>query len=177
MKKFTVQQQYRLLEDGKKGCANCGKIRTIDRFQKQKTKLGYRGSCKYCRHINDRKKDARGFLGEDEFWHRHDTSKRRIVDKKNKVRDVARDRIRYIKNTYKVDFKIAADLYKKSTEKVCEICKKTSKENGKALAIDHCHTTGKIRGILCQKCNLGIGFLKDNIQFMKKAIKYLKGGH
>jgi Recombination endonuclease VII len=39
--------------------------------------------------------------------------------------------------------------------------------------IDHCHKTKKVRGLLCQSCNHGIGFLKDNIAILKSAIKYL----
>lgn len=41
------------------------------------------------------------------------------------------------------------------------------------LFIDHCHTTGKVRGLLCSSCNSGIGFLKDNIGTLLKAIEYL----
>lgn len=42
------------------------------------------------------------------------------------------------------------------------------------LAVDHCHTTGKIRGLLCNRCNRGIGFLQDDIQILEKAIEYLR---
>jgi len=43
----------------------------------------------------------------------------------------------------------------------------------KAFAVDHCHTTGKIRGLLCSDCNTGIGLLKENIDLLNNAIKYL----
>ena len=39
--------------------------------------------------------------------------------------------------------------------------------------IDHCHSTGKFRGLLCKQCNWGIGNLKDNIEILKNAIRYL----
>jgi len=42
-----------------------------------------------------------------------------------------------------------------------------------SLAVDHCHTTGKVRGLLCNSCNLGLGNLKDNIDIMASAISYL----
>lgn len=60
------------------------------------------------------------------------------------------------------------------TDNRCEICGKTEKDNGKRLAVDHNHETGMIRGMLCNNCNLGIGYLKDNIDLLKSAIKYLK---
>jgi len=51
----------------------------------------------------------------------------------------------------------------------CQIC--DTKNN---LVIDHCHNTKKIRGILCRKCNSGIGFLKDDISRVKRAVIYLE---
>jgi hypothetical protein len=41
------------------------------------------------------------------------------------------------------------------------------------LFIDHNHVTNKVRGLLCSNCNSGIGFLKDNIGTLLKAIEYL----
>jgi|10_taG_2_1085330.scaffolds.fasta_scaffold08177_3 hypothetical protein len=44
----------------------------------------------------------------------------------------------------------------------------------KHIHVDHCHTTNKIRGILCGMCNLGLGHFKDDIQKLTKAINYLQ---
>lgn len=54
--------------------------------------------------------------------------------------------------------------------KKCSICKKTVSR----LNVDHCHKTGKTRGLLCTNCNIGLGNFKDNIEILKRAIKYLK---
>lgn len=43
-----------------------------------------------------------------------------------------------------------------------------------APAIDHCHKTGKVRGVLCNPCNGGLGMFKDDITLMESAIRYLK---
>ena len=56
----------------------------------------------------------------------------------------------------------------------CSICGKHQSEISRTLAVDHCHTTGKIRGLLCMPCNLAIGKLNDDITLLKNAIKYLK---
>lgn len=42
------------------------------------------------------------------------------------------------------------------------------------IGIDHCNKTNKVRALLCQFCNSGLGFFEDDISIMKKAIKYLK---
>ena len=51
----------------------------------------------------------------------------------------------------------------------CLIC-----EQEKPLVIDHSHTTGKVRGLLCNNCNRGIGMLGDSKRNLKNALKYLK---
>lgn len=59
----------------------------------------------------------------------------------------------------------------KEQDGVCAICKSTCT---RSLAVDHCHTTGKIRGLLCNNCNRGIGHLKDSILLLESSIRYLK---
>jgi hypothetical protein len=80
-------------------------------------------------------------------------------------------------------FKMTANHYYDLLEKqnhVCKICKKPEtqikkKSNKvKMLSVDHCHKTGKIRGLLCFKCNIGIGAFNDDIELMKSGIEYLK---
>jgi hypothetical protein len=53
---------------------------------------------------------------------------------------------------------------------LCVICGSETK-----LVVDHCHTTGKVRGLLCQLCNSVIGMAREDIGVLKKAIKYLGG--
>lgn len=52
----------------------------------------------------------------------------------------------------------------------CEIC---GDEFVKTPNIDHCHNTDIVRGLLCSKCNAGIGLLNDNIETLESAVKYL----
>jgi hypothetical protein len=56
---------------------------------------------------------------------------------------------------------------------VCAICCETLIRLDKKTHVDHDHSTGRVRGLLCQECNLGIGFLKDNYQICEKAGAYL----
>lgn len=66
------------------------------------------------------------------------------------------------------------DLLSKQEGK-CAICKNVPKEDKlkRTFHIDHCHSTGIVRGLLCSHCNLMLGFAKDNSEILKEAIVYL----
>lgn len=70
-----------------------------------------------------------------------------------------------------------AELFHKQDGK-CAICNspETAKRLGKikALAVDHDHKTGRVRGLLCSDCNTGIGKLKDDPKVLQSAIRYLE---
>jgi hypothetical protein len=57
---------------------------------------------------------------------------------------------------------------------ICPICGIRPGEIKKAFAVDHDHETGKVRGILCDRCNLILGYSKDNILILERAINYLE---
>lgn len=65
---------------------------------------------------------------------------------------------------------------------VCAICgrpewrvdKRTEKP--RALAVDHCHDTGRVRGLLCFSCNVAVGFLENSPEFAEAAAQYLRRG-
>lgn len=158
--KFKRKEQYELIKEGKKGCQDCGRILTLDKFQQQKTANGYRSSCKYCRHVKDSERYGREVMTEFDFYHK--------VNKEYKGWE--RLRMKGIQRRFNIPFEEAKVLTETDN---CEICGISKKENGKGLAVDHCHTSGKIRGVLCSNCNTGIGMLKDDVNIFKNAIKYI----
>lgn len=71
---------------------------------------------------------------------------------------------------YEITFTEYKDLLE--TQKgLCKICQ--SSNNGKTLHIDHDHVTGKVRGLLCNQCNVGLGSFRDNPELLQGAIEYL----
>jgi hypothetical protein len=55
----------------------------------------------------------------------------------------------------------------------CAICRTDDFSVGKGAAVDHCHRTGAVRGILCHSCNIGIGALRDDPAILRAAVAYL----
>ncbi len=80
-----------------------------------------------------------------------------------------------LKKNYGFSLEKYEELLEKQNGK-CAICGDASpkQKNIKRFAVDHCHTSKKIRGLLCANCNKGIGLLGDNIEILEKAIKYLE---
>lgn len=54
---------------------------------------------------------------------------------------------------------------------VCAVCK--TDEAGKSLAVDHCHKTGRVRGLLCRRCNMALGAFHDDADRIRRAAAYL----
>jgi len=97
--------------------------------------------------------------------------KRRLEDRENVL---AIERRSKLKVTYGLTVKQYEDMLA-AQNNACAIC--FSKKPGgrtKMFFIDHCHTTGKVRGLLCMRCNTGLGLFLDNPKFLSNAISYLK---
>ena len=84
-----------------------------------------------------------------------------------------------LKTMLKREYGITIEEYKKiriDQNDLCAICESAEggwKANGAKLVVDHCHKSGKIRGLLCPSCNRGLGQFEDDPKRLKKAIHYL----
>lgn len=70
-------------------------------------------------------------------------------------------------------FGIGLVQYQKLLEQQNHKCFICETEDWRNLAVDHNHQTGQVRGLLCTKCNTGIGQFQDNIELLLKAVEYL----
>ena len=92
-----------------------------------------------------------------------------------KKHDPVKTRTKRIKKVFGITFDDYNRMLKSQNNR-CAICNSTATGNRrhKNLNVDHCHTTGKVRGLLCHGCNSGIGSMKDDVKLLEKAIAYLK---
>jgi hypothetical protein len=83
-----------------------------------------------------------------------------------------------LKRTYGIDLNQFKAMFA-NQKGVCAICEKpeTATIRGAvvSLAVDHCHISGSVRGLLCMACNRGIGLLKHDVTLLQSAISYLEG--
>jgi len=137
-------------------CTKCRKDKDVSEFRERKSlKRGYHSWCKECEKIASKKR------------YKPKPKKKRQPYNKHKAL------IRMLKYRYNLTYDEYVELYNKQNGK-CAICK-TSKQLGSnsGLLVDHCHKTNKVRGLLCNNCNSGIGKLQDDINILYSAIKYL----
>jgi nitrate/TMAO reductase-like tetraheme cytochrome c subunit len=93
----------------------------------------------------------------------------------NKEKIAARIKEYKLKKKYGITLKERKAMLKKQNNK-CKICSVKFNENNfkSKSCVDHCHTTHKIRGLLCRSCNVGLGHFKDNTNLLTTAITYLE---
>lgn len=94
----------------------------------------------------------------------------------NKEKKKTLNRDWWYKNTYGISYDEFMSLSQKQNNK-CKICSVNLVFEGKSkesAVLDHNHATGKIRGVLCNACNVALGHFKDNIDAINNAIRYLK---
>ena len=119
------------------------------------------GTCKVCGRELQKKLRERN----KESWIAY--SKKWQKDNAERVRD------QYLKRRFGISLKVYDFLFTRQ-KGCCAICGiKQSKFPKRAFAVDHNHKTKKIRGLLCDPCNRGLGYFKDNPKLLYKALGYL----
>ena len=130
-----------------KTCTKCGETKSLNSFGNKKD--GKNGLMSYCKDCNTK------------------IHKKWYQKNKEKIKD----------RHYKYRFGITSEQYDEKLLKqnfCCAICGKHMAHNKRRLVVDHCHTTNKVRDLLCDRCNVLLGHAKDDIEILTKAISYLK---
>ena len=148
-------------------CSRCQESKPIERFSKCKGHKGERrGQCNPCRARDNqaRRKHKDRYKGEAGKLIRAAEYRARIARDPDFPR---RMYLKFIRNRYGLTAEAYEAMLKKQGSR-CAICKGDCR-----LYVDHCHSTGAVRGLLCQNCNSGLGTFKDNIDLLEEAISYL----
>lgn len=93
-----------------------------------------------------------------------------IKRKEKQIREWHQQRNYRIKKQFNITSEDFNNLLKQQNHQ-CAICKNNNPEQH--FDIDHCHKTGKVRGLLCRSCNMGLGYFKDSPSLLNKAADYL----
>jgi hypothetical protein len=149
-----------------KRCSKCNKEKPLTKFHKRSGRKNSFGSwCKDC--MNEHSKIYRIKNIEKENRRR----KNYRACHKKEMKEVS---IRYnLKRQFNLTPEQYDDILTKQNGR-CAICGIHQSEIDYRLAVDHSHSTGNVRGLLCHQCNMGIGNLNDSVEILRKAIEYLE---
>lgn len=140
-----------------KNCNKCGHPKPLDDFHRNRAnKDGRANRCKACHKLWY---DATDQVGKSKQWHDANPKSRRNAH-------------------LKYQFGISQADYESmllAQNGVCAICEAPEPGGGAAcFHVDHDHETGRIRKLLCNRCNLGIGYFRDNPNLLRTAATYLE---
>lgn len=133
-------------------CRVCKQTKEIQEYGFHKRNKKYKTQCKECA----RKESA-------------------LYRQKNREKYLKTQSSTQLKQRYGITLSEYEEKVKNQQNK-CAICKTENPSYGhvKRFSVDHCHATGRVRGLLCTRCNKGIGFFKDDINLLSQAIQYLR---
>jgi len=162
-----------------KTCSRCQEEKQISEFHKDRQrKDGLYPWCKFCvnkQSSNWARKNKEKKAASCKLWKRNNRERLAFWHKgyqaDNKDRIAEYDRQYRLKRKYNLTLEEYNQILSEQ-DGVCAICKV---EGTPHLSVDHDHETGKIRGLLCKKCNLGLGYFNDSANLTQKATDYLKG--
>lgn len=165
-------------------CTKCKETKSEDKFSSDKLKRnGYCSQCRECKNIYSKQygednKILRLAKAKKRYAANPEINKKKSSDWKNTKRKDPIAWKAYVKNHELYNtFGITLDQYNQMFDNqngCCQICSEHQIKFKRALSVDHNHDTGEVRGLLCSRCNTGIGQLRDSIELLEKAIVYLK---
>jgi hypothetical protein len=143
-----------------KKCSDCQTVKSLNVFNKNKSSPdGYSYLCKECTSIRKR-------APKEQAKHRSRSSESR---RKNygvyRQTELRREMKKY---------GLTLEQYNEMAAAGCAICGAKQGTTARRLPVDHCHKTGKVRGVLCMFCNTAIGKFKDDPELCEKAASYLR---
>jgi hypothetical protein len=138
-----------------KTCSNCQQEKQPAEFWPDRRRSGgLQARCKTCRAASAKDwRDANKHKAAERYWSNPDAERERHLVRK---------------------YGVTLERYRSMLEQqggACAICRKTQQ---RAFDVDHCHATGRVRGLLCTNCNRMIGHAADDAARLRAAASYLE---
>lgn len=147
----------------KKKCTKCKRTKNLSCFYNSSSSPdGKKGTCKLCcsrmeKSWRDRNRER--INKNNREWR-----------KKNKEQHNRNVRSSYLKRRYGLSLEEYESMLS-SQGNSCAVC--SGQSQYEMFDVDHCHETGKVRGLLCRKCNTALGLFRDSVDVLQRAIDYL----
>jgi len=136
-------------------CRSCNTIKLLSEFTNTTfTKSGKTSNCSLCRNAYSKKRRELNYAVV--------RATERNSQRKNRLLSV-----------YGITAQDYQDMLH-NQDYSCNICCTHVSELKRALSVDHDHATGKVRGLLCSKCNVGLGHFNDSLELLSSAYNYLE---
>lgn len=147
--------------DGSQTCKKCGESKHLSEFGNNASSLT--GKSCYCKPCRMKREHERKLADPSQY---REEKKRHYL----KYRDGYRSR--QLKRQFGIDLNRYNEMFAEQEGK-CKSCGTHQKDLRLGLSVDHCHKTGKVRGLLCGNCNTALGLLKDDPVLIEKLLTYL----
>lgn len=147
--------------------ANKQKIQNYERSRREDDKIKKRDDQTYYAMSLERRRSYYQINREQIL------EKQRIYRKSRKIDLRAHERYKKLKAKYRMSVVTYLAAVYFNAER-CEICSTRRPGGTGGWHVDHCHTTGRVRGILCSNCNTGLGTFQDSTRFLERAADYLR---
>lgn len=180
-----------------KSCSKCSQLKSFTDYHNDRSKKDGLGSCcKVCTKVRQAgiassiksfaisktctkcllEKPSSAF-GTDKYTVDGKTCRCRPCEKIWRVKNPDKIRNSVLKRVYGIDLNEYNRLLKNQQNKciLCTLIGDLGYNKDKSLAVDHDHTTGTVRGLLCSGHNTGLGYFGDNLQGIEIALNYLRG--
>ena len=147
MARYSKEKRCLLAEletEGTKLCNNCEEVKPLEEFTPDvRGRKGRQSWCKSCRNWMKKNK--------------YDPNYKLNYDLKSK---------------YGITLADYDDILR-SQDGLCAICKTDTPDHSGRFVVDHCHSTGAVRALLCSKCNVMIGMAREDVFILLSAVQYL----
>jgi Recombination endonuclease VII len=167
---------------GSKG-PSCGLEKPLSCFYKDSKQTdGHCNQCKSCWKIRHKKylstkagraAQIRNRLTSINTYEKHTHNKNAQLRYRQSAHGKRVRLTEYLKRIHRITLQDYTNKFE-AQKGCCSICGTHQSDLKRSLAVDHNHSTGVIRDLLCSKCNLGLGYFKDSTELLVKVIQYLQ---